>query len=509
MTSPKALFSYKPHWAIRLGPAPFLPMSRADMDALGWDACDIILVTGDAYVDHPSFGMALIGRLLEAQGYRVGILSQPDWTSAEAFRALGRPTLYFGITAGNMDSMVNRYTADRRIRRDDAYTPGGEAGHRPDRAVIVYAQRAREAYRDVPIILGGIEASLRRFAHYDYWSDTVRRSVLLDSKADILLYGNAERALVEMTHRLARGESPRTMTDLRGVALALSEPVEDTPGRLTLFDASSVDGPPLRGLKARPGEEGILRLPDFDTVRGDPTQYLYASRLMHLESNPGSARALVQRYGERDLLITPPPLPLSTPELDRVFELPYARAPTSLLWRPAHSRLGDDPPFGEYCSRLLWRLLVLRHHRPRGQDHPKPVRGQHFTRDRRGSRQDRGVYRGDLRLRGAVGQHVAAVVPRCRAATGLSALVVPASRHLPQPSNRPRPADRLVSQGPRPAGHSQDRDLVGSALRLGLALPRLCARAGQSSCRRLSQDRARAYRGRALALDAQARDGGL
>ncbi|HZV66650.1 MAG TPA: YgiQ family radical SAM protein, partial [Telluria sp.] len=193
-------------------------MSRAEMDALGWDACDVILVTGDAYIDHPSFGMALVGRLLEAQGFRVGIISQPDWHSAEPFRALGKPILYFGVTAGNMDSMVNRYTADRKIRSDDAYTPNGEPDKRPDRTVTVYAQRAREAYPDVPVIIGSIEASLRRIAHYDYWSDKVRRSVLPDSKADMLLFGNAERALVDLTRRLAAGEHIKDIRDLRGTA---------------------------------------------------------------------------------------------------------------------------------------------------------------------------------------------------------------------------------------------------------------------------------------------------
>ena len=200
---PKDIFSYKPFWAKRLTPAPFLPMSLEEMEALGWDSCDIVLVTGDAYIDHPSFGMAVVGRTLEAQGFRVGILSQPDWRSVEPFRALGKPNLFFGITAGNMDSMVNRYTSDRKLRSDDAYTPGGEGGKRPDRSVIVYAQKAREAYRDVPVVIGGIEASLRRIAHYDHWSEKVRRSVIVDSQADLLLYGNAERALVEVAHRLA------------------------------------------------------------------------------------------------------------------------------------------------------------------------------------------------------------------------------------------------------------------------------------------------------------------
>ncbi len=193
-------------------------MTRAEMDALGWDSCDIIIVTGDAYVDHPSFGMAIIGRVLEAQGFRVGIIAQPDWKSADAFKELGKPNLFFGITGGNMDSMVNRYTSDRRIRSDDAYTPGGEGGKRPDRCVLVYSQRAREAYKDVPIVIGGIEASLRRIAHFDYWSEQVRRSVLVDAKADLLVYGNAERQIVEIAHRLAAGKKIEEITDLRGTS---------------------------------------------------------------------------------------------------------------------------------------------------------------------------------------------------------------------------------------------------------------------------------------------------
>ena len=207
MDAARDLFSYRKHWAHRFGPAPFLPMSRAEMDALGWDACDVILVTGDAYVDHPSFGMAIVGRVLEAQGFRVGIIAQPDWHSTRDFTTLGEPNLFFGITGGNMDSMVNRYTADRRIRSDDAYTPHGVGGARPDRCVIVYAQRVREAFKDVPIVVGGIEASLRRIAHFDYWSEKVRRSVLLDAKADLLVYGNAERQICEIAHRLAAGQS--------------------------------------------------------------------------------------------------------------------------------------------------------------------------------------------------------------------------------------------------------------------------------------------------------------
>src|SRR3954463_5941108 len=214
----RSLTSYRKHWAQRFGTAPYLPMSRAEMDSLGWDSCDVILVTGDAYIDHPSFGMALVGRLLEAQGFRVGIISQPDWHSAADFARLGKPNLYFGVTAGNMDSMVNRYTADRKIRSDDAYTPNAAANKRPDRAVIVDAQRCREAFPDATVVIGSIEASLRRIAHYDYWSDKVRRSILPDSKADLLLFGNAERALVELTHRLAAGEAIKDIRDLRGTA---------------------------------------------------------------------------------------------------------------------------------------------------------------------------------------------------------------------------------------------------------------------------------------------------
>src|SRR5438094_10364290 len=223
MQTARDITGYRRHWAERFGTAPFLPMSRAEMDILGWDSCDVIIVSGDAYVDHPSFGMAIIGRVLEAQGFRVGIIAQPDWHSADAFAALGPPNLFFGITAGNMDSMVNRYTADRRVRSDDAYSPGGTGGARPDRSVIVYAQRAREAFPDVPIVLGGIEASLRRIAHYDYWSDTVRRSILLDAKADLLIFGMGERPVWDVARRLRDGESIAQIRDVRGTAWPISK----------------------------------------------------------------------------------------------------------------------------------------------------------------------------------------------------------------------------------------------------------------------------------------------
>ncbi len=318
----KPLFSWRKYWAAKFGTAPFLPMSRDEMDLLGWDSCDIVLVTGDAYIDHPSFGMAVIGRLLEAQGFRVGIISQPDWQSPDAFSALGRPTLFFGVTGGNMDSMVNRYTADKKIRRNDSYTPGGEGGKRPDRSVVVYAQRCREAFRDVPIVLGGIESSLRRIAHYDYWSDKVRRSVLADAKGDILLYGNAERAVVEVAHRLARREDISSLDDIRGVVLLK----KSVPEGWTEIPADDLDSGEEGGRQT--GEEKtVIRLPSFETVAADGEAYARASRVLHRESNPGNARPLVQRHGDRELWLTPPPIPLTMDEMDGVYELPYARAP--------------------------------------------------------------------------------------------------------------------------------------------------------------------------------------
>ncbi|MEH6499916.1 MAG: YgiQ family radical SAM protein [Pseudoalteromonas distincta] len=366
MPAAKPLFDYPKYWAECFGPAPFLPMSRDEMDLLGWDSCDIIIVTGDAYVDHPSFGMAIIGRLLEAQGFRVGIISQPDWQSKDAFMQLGKPNLFFGVAAGNMDSMINRYTADRKIRSDDAYTPGGKAGSRPDRASLVYSQRCREAFKDVPVVLGGIEASLRRIAHYDYWQDKVRHSLLLDAKADILLYGNAERAVVEIAQRLSRGEDIQSITDIRGTAFLRRDTPQgwfeldstriDRPGKVDKIinpyvntqdtSACAVEqakGPTEDGLD-NGLEEGVqvvqllphprlerdktvIRLPSYEKVKSDPVLYAHANRVLHLETNPGNARALVQRHAEKDVWFNPPPIPLTTEEMDYVFGLPYARIP--------------------------------------------------------------------------------------------------------------------------------------------------------------------------------------
>ncbi len=390
----KTIGSYRPFWAKRFGPAPFLPMSRAEMDELGWDSCDIVIVTGDAYVDHPSFGMAVIGRTLEAQGFRVGIIAQPDWQSADAFKPLGKPNLFFGVAAGNMDSMINRYTADRKIRSDDAYTPGGQGGQRPDRATLVYTQRCKQAWSDVPVVIGGIEASLRRIAHYDYWQDKVRRSVLVDSKADLLLYGNAERAIIEVAHRLAARQPIETITDVRGTAfmvrtapglapqgyMEIDSTEVDRPGRvddhinpyLTTSEAAASVGatcakedgsgapamtrismPVSRktgAVQMPPRDKTVLRLPSYEQVKSDAVLYAHANRVLHLETNPGNARALVQRHGDRDVWITPPPIPLSTAELDAVFDLPYARGP--------HPAYADDKGGHDGVTKIpAWEMI--------------------------------------------------------------------------------------------------------------------------------------------------------
>ena len=406
----KPLTSYRKYWAARFGTAKFLPTTRAEMDALGWDSCDIIVVTGDAYVDHPSFGMAVIGRMLEAQGFRVGIIAQPDWQSADPFKVLGRPNLFFGVTAGNMDSMINRYTADRKVRSDDAYTPGDIGGRRPDRAAIVYSQRCKEAWSDVPIVLGGIEGSLRRIAHYDYWQDKVRRSIVVDSKCDLLLYGNAERAIVEIAHRLAAREPVHQITDVRGTAFVRRESPEawfeidstsvDEPGRVEAHvnpylmvseqakangatcakedeaqavaaaaeSAGSVINPAIKPLKfvpnpalqsrerikVPPRDRSVIRLPSYEQVRADPVLYAHANRVLHLETNPGNARALVQAHGEgttaRDVWINPPPIPLTTAEMDHVFDLPYARSP--------HPRYADEQGSHDGATKIpAWEMI--------------------------------------------------------------------------------------------------------------------------------------------------------
>jgi uncharacterized radical SAM protein YgiQ len=362
MQSVHPLFAPEAGAAGPAAPAPFLPTTRAEMQALGWSQCDVVIVTGDAYVDHPSFGMAIMGRLLEAKGFKVGIIAQPDWHGTADFESLGAPRLFFGVTGGNMDSMVNRYTSDRRVRSDDAYTPGGVGGKRPDRCVIVYSQRIREAYKGVPIVIGGIEASLRRIAHFDYWSEQVRRSVLADAKADLLVFGNAERQIVDIAQRLRDGAGIADLTDIRGTAFGrrgipdgwveIDSTELDAPGpaappvdpyadesdrRQTLAAAMKPSAEPgpipaqvVRFHRQVPNaqrERSVIRLPSFDQVSRDSVLYAHASRILHMESNPGNARALVQRHGTFDVWLNPPPIPLATADMDFVYELPYARRP--------------------------------------------------------------------------------------------------------------------------------------------------------------------------------------
>ena len=289
-----------------------LPMMPNELPRRGWDAVDVVLVTGDAYVDHPSFAMAILGRVLEASGFRVGIVSQPDWQSCDDWRRFGRPRLFFGISAGNMDSMINHYTANRKVRNQDAYSPGGRIGLRPDRATLAYCQRAREAYKGVPVIAGGVEASLRRLAHYDYWSDKVRRSILLDCKADLLVYGMGEDAIVEIARRLDAGQTIRSLRDMRGVAYALGAS-ESPPG-----DA--------------------LQLPSFEQVRDDKWQFAEATRMIHHETNPYNARRLVQWHDRQAVVVNPPALPVSQATMDRIYGLPYTRKPHPRYTEPIPAR---------------------------------------------------------------------------------------------------------------------------------------------------------------------------
>ncbi|MFN5103528.1 MAG: YgiQ family radical SAM protein [Planctomycetota bacterium] len=274
-------------------------MSMDEARARGWDELDVVFITGDAYIDHPSFAMSILGRVLEAAGYRVGIVSQPDWQSCKDWQRFGRPRLFFAISAGNMDSMINHYTANRKVRNDDAYSPGGRIGLRPDRATLAYCQRAREAYKGVPVIAGGVEASLRRLAHYDYWSDKVRRSILLDSKADLVGFGMGENSIVEIAKRLESGQSVKDLRDMRGVAYALgaSEAVPD--------DA--------------------LELPSYEAVSSDKVSFSIATRMIHHETNPLNARRLVQRHGTQAVVCNVPALPISQEAMDRIYGLPYTR----------------------------------------------------------------------------------------------------------------------------------------------------------------------------------------
>lgn len=293
-------------------------MTAAEMHARGWDEPDIVFVTGDAYVDHPSFAMAILHRVLEAAGFRVAMLSQPDWHSCEPWRQFGKPRLFYAISAGNMDSLINHYTANKKVRNDDAYSPGGKIGLRPDRATLAYCQRAREAFPGVPVIAGGVEASLRRLAHYDYWSDTVRRSILLDAKADLLVYGMGEQNIVEIAKRFAAGKSVKDMRDLRGVAYALG----------------AKESSPLPGPIGRMGRMNPIVIPSFEEVKADKRSFIEATRLIHINTNPFNAAALVQYHDRQAVVANPPPLPLAADEMDRIYDLPYTRRPHPFYREP-------------------------------------------------------------------------------------------------------------------------------------------------------------------------------
>ena len=295
-----------------------LPMSPADMEQRGWTEADVVFITGDAYIDHPSFAMAILGRVLEAAGFRVAIVSQPDWQSCEDWQRFGRPRLFFAISAGNMDSMINHYTANRKVRNDDAYSPGGRIGLRPDRATLAYCQRAREAYKGVPVIAGGVEASLRRLAHYDYWSDKVRRSILLDCKADLGCFGMGEETIVEIARRLDAGETVKDLRNLRGVAYALGAK-EDLP------EWNEQTTTKAQGLQ--PLGQGTIEVPSYGQVRADKLAFADATKIIHNETNPYNAKRLVQYHERQAVVCNPPALPISQAAMDAIYSLPYTRRP--------------------------------------------------------------------------------------------------------------------------------------------------------------------------------------
>jgi uncharacterized radical SAM protein YgiQ len=321
----------------------FLPMNFSEMKARGWNEVDIVFVTGDAYIDHPSFAMAILGRSLEVRGYKVAILSQPDWRSCEPWKQFGKPRLFFAVSAGNMDSLINHYTANKKVRNDDAYSPGGRIGLRPDRATLPYCQRAREAFPGVPVIAGGVEASLRRLAHYDYWSDTVKRSILLDSKADLVAYGMGEKTICEIADRLSSGETLKHLRNLRGVAYVLGA-AERVPefqtGELKTDSHLSQDG-----------ASGFVRLPSFEDVKNDKSSFAEATRLIHTHTNPFNAKTLVQVHDQRTVVVNPPNLPLSQKEMDQVYDLGYTRLPHPSYQEkiPAYEMIKDSVTIMRGC----------------------------------------------------------------------------------------------------------------------------------------------------------------
>ena len=298
----------------------FLVTERADMEARGWAELDFVLISGDAYVDHPSFAPAVIGRYLESKGYRVGIIAQPDWNDVNAFKKLGKPRLASLVTAGNLDSMLNKFTAAKKIRREDDYSPGGEAGHRPDRATLVYSNRMKEAFRDVPLIIGGIEASLRRFGHYDYWSDTVRRSILVDSKADVLIYGMGELQIIELAEALDQNRFEESLPNIRGICYMSK-------------DIPSID---------------CVECPSFEEIKVDKMAFADAFRIQYDEQDPFYGRPIVQKHGDRYVVQNVPALPLTQEQMDAAYDLPYTRK-----WHPSYDDKGGVPALSEVQFSLV------------------------------------------------------------------------------------------------------------------------------------------------------------
>jgi uncharacterized radical SAM protein YgiQ len=337
-----------PLWNERFA-APLAPTTAQEMRGRGWDAVDVVFVTGDAYVDHPSFAMAILHRSLEAAGFRVGMLSQPDWRSCAPWRTFGRPRLFYAVSGGNMDSLINHYTANRKVRNDDAYSPGGRIGLRPDRATLPYCHRAREAYPGVPIIAGGVEASLRRLAHYDFWSDTVRRSILLDCKADLLVYGMGEAPSVEIAHRLASGQAVRDLRDMRGVAYVLG--AREAEALRAVGQVSNLPSSPGRLETCPTSKDETLLLPSFEEVKEDRHAFVEATRVIHINTNPFNAKTLVQSHGREAVVVNPPSLPLSQEEMDRVYDLPYTRRPHSAYTEPipAYEMIKDSVTIMRGC----------------------------------------------------------------------------------------------------------------------------------------------------------------
>ncbi|MFO0672877.1 MAG: hypothetical protein U0235_25225 [Polyangiaceae bacterium] len=345
-------------------PAPrprFLPTTREEMRARGWDELDILIVSGDAYVDHPAFGPVLIARFLEGRGYRVGIVAQPQWTSPEDVARMGRPRLFVGIAAGNLDSMLNKLTAQKKVRSEDQYSPGGRTGLRPNRATLVYSNLCRQAFPGTPIVIGGIEASLRRIAHYDYWSDEVRRSILLDAKADLLVFGMGERAAWEIAQRLERGEKVAALTDVRGTAHVKKNRAEWEP---------------LLAEQSRYVTDGkLLVLPSYDDVRSDKEAFAKMSRAFQYETNAHNGRPLLQVHGSEAVYFNPPALPLSEAEMDGLYD-PAVHAASAPELRGARAGLRDHQELDRHHARLLRRLHVLQHHRARRSHHPEPLQRQ-------------------------------------------------------------------------------------------------------------------------------------